>query len=188
MKINVKRSPSTWVLYPIPYIIWIPNVANHLKKASQKNELKKKSTKQNKSPPICSSTSCDSEAVVIQGSNEDPCFCIGSGLPSRHCSPFFCCSLGVLEPTAFQSASLNRAGSPHTLKTQVGKSSYHSLLKSRIAALLGKICSLSSGTRKIQEGLPEERLSKKVWHEVDFKCHLSTIIIMEYFHREGWNQ
>lgn len=47
MKINVKRSPSIWVLYPILYIIWIPNVANHLKsltkewgKEIQQNKIK----------------------------------------------------------------------------------------------------------------------------------------------------
>lgn len=136
-------------------------------------------TKQNKSPPICFSTLCDSEAVVIQGSSEDPCFCIGSGLPSRNCSPFFCCTLWVLEPAAFQSLYLWMGQVRLTLlKPKWENPLTISFLKSASAALLRKMCSLSRSTSPTQDRLCEEVNQKKVWHQVDFKCHLPTIILM----------
>lgn len=46
--INVKRSPSTWVLYPALYIIWIPNVGKPFEMRVTKEWGKKKSTKPNK--------------------------------------------------------------------------------------------------------------------------------------------
>lgn len=144
MKINVKRSPSIWVLYPILYIIWILNVANHLKRASQKNEGKK--FNKTKLKP----TNLFQHLVWFWGRGDTE-LQWRSLLLHWQWPPF----LTLFTILLLQSVSLGaRSLSISTSQSRFGS-------HSQCAALLRKLCSLLSGTRETQDRLREDKLPKK---------------------------